>query len=303
MGGLIQNNFNIKEYLELKGIKYSRSGKNTIKGAISTRCPFHNDHSNHLNFFNDSLFGKCWHCGWINLKKYIREIEECSWRDVHKILDQHQVEFFEEEEREEKEHPNFFKMPKEFKSSFSKKHKEYLATRNFNWRELRSKYQILTSGNAGRYKFRIIFPIIMGGKIISFVGRDITGKQSLKYSNCPDDLSVLPRKDWVFNIDNVKTDSCIVCEGILDAIRLGDGAVSFLTTNFTTNQILKLKEKGVKHFFIAFDSDDAGVEHSEKLEAALGWADSVNYIDLPEGVNDPAELSEEEVRDLRIQIF
>lgn len=292
--------FNIKKYLDNKGIKYFTSGKNTIKGSVSVQCPFHDDHSHHLCLFDDT-WGKCWSCGNISVKKYIKAIENCDYKEVNKILLQYPIEGI--EEQEQIVHPDHFQMPKEFSTEFPERFKNYLEKRGFDWRILRTKYRLMTCHNIGKYKFRIIVPIIMDDKTVSFVARDITNKADLKYINCPEELSILPRKDWVFGIDLIPNDTCIICEGVFDAMKIGPGAVSLLTTNFTKSQINKLRKKGIKKVYIMLDNDEAGTKASEKLESYLSWADYVGIIDLPEGVNDPAEMSDKQVRELRIAVF
>lgn len=296
-------NFDIKAYLEHKNIKFYTSGKNTIKGAFSVRCPFHNDHSNHLNLFKDGM-AKCFHCGFHNVKEYIREIEKCSWNDVDKILIQFpldiDVQFGIIEEKEE--HKGRFKLPNEFSTKFPDAHKKYLEKRGFDWFFLKNRYKLLSSHNFGDFAFRIIIPIIMGGKVVSFTSRDVSGKSKLKYKNNPDRLSAVPRNEWLMGIDEIKTDTAVIVEGPFDYMRFGDGAVALLTANFTTAQLNKLRKKGVKKVFIGFDPDDAGKNMGEKLEQSLSWCDEVNYIDLPDG-KDIADLNDNEIKSLKRIIF
>jgi len=299
------DNFDAKSYLDVKGIKYFTSGKNTIKGAISTRCPFHSDRSNHLNIFSDGML-KCWNCGFHNISKYIKEIEQCNWDKVKQIIKQFPVDISTQsdtiEEYEEIIHPKIFKMPHEFKTKFPEKHKNYLEKRGFNWYDLRNKYGLLAADNYGEYAFRIIIPIIMDGKIVSFTSRDVTGKQSLKYKNHPDKYSLLPRNEWVMGIDDIKGDTIVITEGPLDYLKFGAGAVSLLTANFTTAQMNRIRKKGVRRVFIGFDPDEAGLAMREKMEQSLSWAEMVNFIDLEEGC-DIGDLDENEIKELRRMIF
>jgi len=297
------NNFDTRAYLDAKNIKYFTSGKNTLKNAVSTRCPFCGDRTNHLNIFPDAT--RCWKCGYHSLKDYVKEIEQCNWNKVNLILKQFPLDIFNQSdivEHEEIIHPKIFKMPHEFKTKFPEKHKNYLEKRGFNWYDLRNKYGLLAADNYGEYAFRIIIPIIMDGKIVSFTSRDVTGKQSLKYKNHPDKYSLLPRNEWVMGIDDIKGDTIVITEGPLDYLKFGAGAVSLLTANFTTAQMNRIRKKGVRRVFIGFDPDEAGLAMREKMEQSLSWADDISFINLEEGC-DIGDLSNGEIKELRRMIF
>ena len=298
-------NYDIKSYLNDKHIKYFLSGKNTLRKAISTRCLWHNDRSNHLNIFPDGGV-KCWHCGWIKggFRGYIQEVEKCNFYQSIDIAKQYaDADYgYEDEEEQIIIRPKSVVMPKSFSSSFPKKYQDYLTNRGFDWRYLRDKYSLLsTKTPTSKWKFRIVAPVYEDGELVSYIGRDITDKQSLRYKVLDDDLAVVPRRELIYGIDNLTKDTCVVLEGISDVWRFGDNAIGLLSIAFSKEQILKLKRKGVKKFVIGFD---VGAEEAvEKIECSLGFADEISYIELPSYADDVGELSQDDVSALRREIF
>jgi len=201
------------------------------------------------------------------------------------------------------QHVSEFKFPSQFTKSFPKIYQNYLIDRGFDFEQVKKDFNLYCSSFWGRYKFRVILPIIMDGRIISFVGRDITNKQYLKYLNCKETESVLPRKDWLFNYDSITGDRIIIVEGPMDAMKVKDNCVALLTTNFTKSQILQLKKKGVKKIFIGFDNDKAGKEKSELISRYITWTDEVFQIQLPSYAKDIGELTNDDINYLKREIL
>ena len=293
-------------YLNNNAVRYWTSGKNVKKGEINIKCFNHADKSNHLRINPATGDIRCWHCGYLGkFTRLIQVIEDCNPEEAYKIYKKYSNRQISTIQYEQKviDHPNVLKLPSRFSNAFPELYKKYLERRGFNFYRTKDKYNLMASPFWGKYKFRIIIPIIMDGKMVSFVGRDITGEQYLSYQNCEETQSVLPRKEWIFNYDSIRGDTCIICEGTIDAMKLGDGCIATLSANFTLAQILKLKKKGVEKFFLAYDSDETGENKSKELEASLSFAKEIHYIQLPDYAKDPGELKEDDIAYLRRQIF
>lgn len=292
----------IKEYLLNKKIQFKESGKNVIRGNINICCPFCGEHKYHRTIFPDG-WSLCWICDTGKqqfISKIIQKIEGCNWQKANKISENLQLNKNIETEEAEQEN-KIFTFPKEFTKKFPIAYRKYLESRNFDFYEIEKHYDIYASPNYGKDKFRIIAPIKENGKIVSWVGRDTTNKQEERYRFCPDYESLIPRSDLVYNIDKFNGNTCIIVEGITDVWRIGINCVALLSIRFTKNQILKLKNKGLKKAYIMFDNEEKAQQRAKDLEGFLTFCD-VFHCDIGD-VKDPAELSEEDVKEFKRIIF
>ena len=158
------------------------------------------------------------------------------------------------------------------------------------------------SGEYGkRTKYRIIFPIYMNNKLVNWCGKDITeNKRNIPYIFALDSEAVVKRAGLIFNYDNIKTGgSAIFNEGIFDSCRV-DGA-GLLSVHFTSQQILKIKEKKLKNAYLMMDNDEAGRKAQNKLESQLScFVDNVFNVEYD--AHDPDELDDEEIKKLKMMI-
>ena len=98
-----------------------------------------------------------------------------------------------------------------------------------------------------------------------------------------------------------KRDTVVLCEGIFDAIRGGDGFLCSWGTSMQPSQLSILKD--FRRVFIIFDSEEAAQEKAYgygKDLSALGV--DVEVIDLEMGERDIGDMSESEIRDLRVDL-
>lgn len=104
--------------------------------------------------------------------------------------------------------------------------------------------------------------------------------------------------DYLFNLNNIKTDYCFICEGIWDVIRLysfGYSAISTFGTNISINQAKLL----IKHFnkiIILYDGDKAGYKGTDKIYSLLSNYIEVKYFKLLYG--DPDDLTIKNFHDI-----
>lgn len=295
--------FDTLKYLDNKGIQYKTSGKNIGKLIGIKHCPFCFDASYHLGVSRDGKVVNCWKCGKHTLAEFIKKIEKFSWGEVKEKIKEFKSYDIDDEFQEERIQPSSYKLPKQFVPVFPKIAIEYIESRGYDFFQLRKKYGILWGGETGRAKYRIIFPIKENGVVVSWVGRYIFDNTSeMPYMFERDSVALVPRRELLFGPDDVQGDTAILCEGIFDKLRIGDGAIAMLSTNFSRMQVLKLKKKGLKKFYLMFDKETQAQEKAKKLEGFLSWGD-VNYIDLPEYANDPDDLKEGDVKYIRRMVF
>lgn len=295
--------FNTEAFLESYKIPFKRSGINVSSGWLGIRCPFRGctDHSNHMGVKASNPFQGSFHC-WICGKKgptptrLIQALLKVSKEKAEEI-----VRHFNDDiaiENTESGSVKVLEEPPGLSSSLPKEYQEYLIGRGFDPAHLQSKYGLVAGGYCGFFAYRVVIPVIKDGQIVNYQGRDITGQQ-VKYKAYPNEKSVIPLRNCLFNIDSVaRSDSVVIVEGVFDAMKIGDGAVATFGTEFTKSQIMQLIEKPIKNVFVLYDS--LAERQAEKLAHFLTpFFRSVEILYI-QGKKDPGEFNDEEVKQLRM---
>lgn len=176
-------------------------------------------------------------------------------------------------------------------------HRKYLEKRKFDADKLEAFWGLKGTGPAGVYCWRVIAPITYKGQLVSYQGRDITGRSDTKYRACPSKEETVDHKKTLYGLDQTRGKSrCIVVEGITDVWRFGEGAVCTFGIEYTKSQVKLLSSFDL--VFIAYDQGDstseekAAKKQARKLASELSGLTSVELIDIGEG--DPADLSQSE---------
>ncbi len=147
-----------------------------------------------------------------------------------------------------------------------------------------------------RFRNRVIFPIVDTKKrIIGFGGR-VLDNTLPKYINSPDSFIFNKGRNlYGLNIakNHIKNKRFILAEGYMDVIKLHnygyDTAVASLGTALTDNQV-KLMRRYTKKFYVAYDSDQAGLKASLKALNILKKNNlDANVVIMPDGC-DPDEF-------------
>ena len=303
-------NFDIKEYLEDRRLHFWEEGKNVHKGWINVTCPFCGDHShsgnNHLGINKESKMTNCWICGPRgSIVAYIQKIESCSWQRAELILesfqDKYGIKNIHKKIKQHEQQKSNIILSKEFTTKFPQQHIDYLINRNFDPKKIIPKYKLLACNNLSKYKFRIIIPIIMNNNIVSFTSRDITNKREPKYLHLSNEESALPIIDCIYNVDNVK-DRVIITEGVTDVWRIGNGSVAMLGKIFPSSRISILSRLKLKAAFVMFDGESEAIKRAYQLANKLSiFIDHIEVIELSN--IDPADLSEDEIKELKKNCF
>lgn len=105
---------------------------------------------------------------------------------------------------------------------------------------------------AGRFRNRIIFPAFMNGQQVSWVARKLRdGGPGGKYLNASD----VDQGTILWNFDGARIyDEVVVCEGVMDGLRIGDDAVAAFGKNVTAHH-LKLIEDNWNKAVLLLDPD------------------------------------------------
>jgi len=180
---------------------------------------------------------------------------------------------------------------------------------NRNWRNINGKtfeeFEAFEH-NHPDYVGRLVFPIrSISGKIVAFNGRALTPEKTPKYLIKPNGAS-LP----LFPARVTPTQGkVILVEGIFDMLNLWDKGLKNVVCAFGTHQVTKdkltlLKVQGVIGIDILFDKDEAGEKATEKvIQLAESLELITRTITLPSSMNDPGELTAQQVLKLKEKLY
>ncbi|MDD5053643.1 MAG: hypothetical protein PHO27_12985 [Sulfuricurvum sp.] len=304
--------FDIKALLDEYNLAYKDSGKNVSKGWINLEvCPFCNDDSYHCGIDLSSGGFHCWVCNErgfvINL---LRQLEVFNGLNINRIIKDFSEGYnflpVQEELLNLATHSLkkrvFCELPKGILDELPLPHKNYLYARNFDPGFLAKKYKLKAVYNTGdeKFRWRVIAPIFLNNKMVSFVGMSIIREKGIvKYLNCATDDSIISARDCLYNYDTIK-DVAVIVEGIADVWRMGDGFVATLGKGMNSERIKLLKEKNPKKVVVLYDAD--AIKDAYRLANTLhGMFESVNVLELDKG--DPADLSPQEAMEIRNTIW
>ena len=289
--------YNVIEYLDEKGIDYRSSGKNIGQGWIGVPCPFCEDTSNHMGINLESANFNCWRCGESgSFSKFVAVTEQKSFKEARRISDNYKNYYkFPEETKSKFQIDSEIRLPPYANKSFHKKHLDYLKRRRYNPFKTIERYDLYCCTNLGDYPWRVLIPVYLGGKIVTFTTADVNPNSKMKYKHCPNNQSVIPIKSTLYNVDNVEEQAVIV-EGVLDSWRIGKGSVALFGTKYTPEQINMIRNLNLKKVFVMLDEDATTI--SERLCNELSaFVPHVEQIQLESG--DPDNLSKEEIIKLK----
>lgn len=289
----------IISYLSDSSIDYRESGDNTTRGWIEIHCPFDdcNDSDMHMGVNLKSLKYKCWICG---KKGYITDLikifEKCNYAKATKLVEKYSDGYiYNGYEREVRTSDNLW-LPPGILKQWPDSYLDYLESRNFDSDKIIKEYKLMPLNNIGVYRFRILVPVFLNRQMVNWQAADIVRNESrIPYLSCPPEKAVTEINHCLYDIDRI-SDKAIVVEGVTDVWRLGIGAIATFTKNFTQEQILLLKKKGVKSVFVLYDSD-AQKNNKDLAFQLSSLINHVEYIKLDKG--DPADLTDKEARELK----
>lgn len=292
--------FDAERYLKDFGIPYSTSGPDISIGWVGIACPFCRDHASHGGFSPDDYYS-CWRCGWHSIEDVVSRLERLQYHEACQRVSEYQIREKKTKYRvyNRSERVSIVKVPGD--KPLGQIHQRYLRSRGFDPDQLAEKYGLLGAGPVGPYKFRLIAPIYFNGEIVSYQGRDVTGKAEIPYKACPKDQEIIEHKNIVYNIDNVPGDRCLVVEGIFDVWRLGDGAVATFGVGFRWAQVEVLAARFKKIFLVYDGEPKAQAKARAMVQALVSLGVEAKNCLLSHG--DPGEMSEDDARKLKEELL
>jgi hypothetical protein len=279
-------------------IEHTSEHHHCSPGWVQVHCPFCPGKRNfHMGIKLDGKGANCWRCGGHDSSVVLSTLLRISRRDAKRLLGLTSLVVF-QPKRSPRDRPSSLKLPYHDKE-LSVIHQRYLLSRNFEPDQIEQVYGVVGTGPLGGYKWRLVIPIYREGKLISYMGRDVSGKSETRYKNCPDVKQIFPAKHWLYDLDRCKDrERILVVEGPTDVWRMGVGAVATMGITWTWEQATLLSKFNT--VFICFDPEEQAQEQARKLGEVLSLAGvDAEVIALDPGEKDPGSLSRERVLSLR----
>lgn len=307
---------NIRAYLDEKHIDYAESGENISSGWIGMNCPFcpDGDMKHHLGINLASNTISCFRCKTRGtVIKLVMRLESCHANIALKIVANYVTRSLIEKASRyailDAKTTRFdtrteLVLPPNCSHTMTNAHRMYMESRGLDANEMGKKYGLLYTGHNTdwEWRHRIIIPVYDSHHIVTYTSRDITNRASPPYRYCSDIHSIIPILNCIYNMENAK-ETAIVVEGPFDVWKVGDGAVCGFRKTLTKMQVKILTR--FKRIFILFDSPEKDPEirkDSRLLANNLGlFVPEVYELELPYG--DPGDLSKDDVRQLRLEVF
>lgn len=278
-------------------------------GWVNTHCPLCSGSQNyHLGYCLHSGHFFCWRCGWkpvkLALAALLKTSEARAWALAREFIVAKTAGGSEGGTIVGQDISTYIhNLPStRFPASagpLGKIHRRYLEQRGFNPDELVNEWSL--SSTDGRetdknWRWRIVVPIYMAHRLVSYVGRTI-GHRMDKYRAAPKEWRSLNPHDTLYGLDKVCGNTVVVMEGPADVWRWGPGAVALFGDQSSLSQRILLRR--FRRAIIMLDGDDAGKTAGEKLAWQMsGFGMEVQQAILPDGL-DPGQLDSGQVQELK----
>lgn len=278
------------------------------KGWTNVTCPFCDDKTFNGGFNNAGDYYHCWKCGGHNFKQALARTVNIPFNEVDTLIEQYAGRNSVLNTLNKKQaKATKLTLPTD---TFTPAERKYLKERNFSPKLLHEKYKIVGGGITGSWKYRIIIPLVLNGKIVSWTARTILSKQQQqklkipRYKNLSIKQSVVDPKSVLYNLDHCEDKIAVLTEGAFDVIRMGDGFFCSFGTELTQSQISMIKQRFEK-VFIMFDNEEEAQAKARKFGlqiASIGV--EVELVDCygDFNKNDAGELNEKEVQIIRHEL-
>jgi hypothetical protein len=285
--------FDFAQLFRDNAVPHWTEGKNVSDGWVNVQCVFCDDPSNHLGFSAEGACA-CWRCGTHSTSEAIHLLTGLDWQNIQTSY-QGGAQSFRGTDRTGAP-PSSLSLPIGTRE-MTEAHRQYIIDRNFDPDRLARDYALQGTGIVGPYKFRIIVPIFLHGRLVSYQGRDYTGRSELRYKTCRKEEEVVCHKHTLYDLDRAGED-VVVVEGVTDAWRLGAGAVATFGVGFTQEQVMRLAY--YRRVFLLYDPD--AMARAERLARAIsGLGPEVEVVALEGG--DPAEMSQGDADNLMKELL
>jgi hypothetical protein len=298
--------FLIMKFLDENNVDYKTSGhKHCAKGWVQVKCPFCTGNPGwHLGINIESgTWLNCRRCGKRNLWEWLKTVVNPSPAFLSETVRRYSTgSGLGLHPKVKALHKEILKMPPGIVEGIPKRAFNYLYGRGYDPSDIARIWGLKFTGPSGSHKFRIIAPIYFQGQMVSYQGRDYTGKADLRYKACKKENEVKDHQDCLYGSWMIHNKRAVVVEGIADVWRLGPGAVGTFGISYTKAQLRELAS--YEFLALLFDGEEQATAGRDQLAFELKSLNprlELQTIDLEGG--DPGELSQDDADHLMRDIL
>ena len=279
----------VTEAADLLGVHLGR----TTGGWSNVRCPFCNDHSNHLGINLNSGIGSCWRCGTHSMVQVFAELGTASFREVIDVIEKLRPSRLGIREKENERDVKPLHLPKNL-IPLQKLHRNYLKGRGYDPDALVRNWNLQAFNHLGRHKFGIYIPITWNGKVTAFQSRlAMEGKSRRYISSSPDIEGGMPIKNCIYGIDHIPDDMAVVVEGPADVWRLGYGSICTCGVEVSSHQVHMLSK--LERRYLLFDNEEIAQRRAYEVAELLSPFPGQTILIPPNqfGVKDTGSMTDD----------
>lgn len=265
-------------------IPYWTSGKNNTPGCITIHCPCcppeDPDPSRHGNLNPEDGSYSCWRCKGSHPAVVIARAGRCSVQAASDLIRKYTTGVV-KSKREVVQMASSITLPGSHTPQ--EMHTKYLEGRGFNVEELEFYHGIRYTGmmekwNGVDWGWRVIIPVFdRRNNLVSFQGRALFKQQDPRYLFPPKERQIRDCKTLLYGAELCGNNKdLLVVEGVMDAWKLGAGAVCTFGSSVTDAQVLEMANW--RRVFIAFDNEPAAIEHARDVAKQLSSLGVEAYI-------------------------
>ncbi len=265
-------------------IPYWTSGKNNAPGCITIHCPCcppdNPDPSRHGNLNPEDGSYSCWRCKGSHPAVVIARAGRCSVQAASDLIRKYTTGVV-KPKREAVQMASSITLPGSYTPQ--EMHTKYLEGRGFNVEELEFYHGIRYTGmmekwNGVDWGWRVIIPVFdRRNNLVSFQGRALFKQQDPRYLFPPKERQIRDCKTLLYGAELCGNNKdLLVVEGVMDAWKLGAGAVCTFGSSVTDAQVLEMANW--RRVFIAFDNEPAAIEHARDVAKQLSSLGVEAYI-------------------------
>lgn len=288
----------IQAILQEHHIPYRMAGEHhhVTKNRIGIDCPFCSPNSNKyrlgIHLFRNSV--SCWVCG--KLDSYqVYNVLGLSYAVQQSIREaQRQSNTYLAAPGVKPRGTGTLKLPDGLGPLLGA-HKAYLGDRGFDWKTVLEEWGVQGIGIAPRLSWRLFIPITQSNRVVSWTTRALSNNTELRYITAKPEEETVSCKSVLFGSDRAKH-SILICEGPLDSIKVGYGAVATLGVDYSRKQLREMAK--FPRRYVCFDNEPQAQTRANELVDDL--------CDLPGETwnivldcKDPGEAGEKELNQLR----
>ena len=283
---------NFTDILDEYGVSYITEGNSHCRdGWVQFDCPFCGRDSAkfHMGFSVDFHYTNCWQCGKHSVVSVLIEVTDLTAKKIVAILrDLPRSQTIKEKVTGTLQLPDGV-------APLKYAHKRYLESRGYVWKSIQNMWRIQGIGLSATHPWRIFIPVYFKNEMVSWTTRSISPTNKQRYLNASVKQESMDRTSLLYGEDYCRH-AIVICEGALDAWRIGAGATALLGLNVSAKQIERILKYPMR--IVCFDNQNEAQRRAKKLTDVLSLYDGETY-NVQLDSKDAGCATKKEIRQIR----